>query len=108
MNDHPTTDVFTEARRKSISESLRVISVEELTDLGERLFPLADDPWAEKYSSLIAENAETTFYHATTHDHFQIVYCHAANKGIWFLPDFGKGRIQPKDLEMLKEIVESR
>ena len=106
--ENPETDVLTEARRKSLSESLRIIGTDELKALGERLFPLPDDPWEEKYSLFLKENAGATFYHGTTQDGFQVVYCHEANKGIWFLQDLGKGRLQPKELDLLKGIVESQ
>ena len=107
-SNNPDQEVFTEARRKSISSSLRTISVDELKALGERLFPIASDPWREKYFNFISENATETFHHATTHDHFDVVYCHARNKGIWYLRDVGKGGIPADGLALLKEIVEKR
>src|SRR5438477_1127890 len=72
---------ITKARRKAIAESIRTISVEELKALGEELFPLMDNPWREKFFGFITENAGATFYHATTHDRVQIIYCHAKEKG---------------------------
>jgi hypothetical protein len=97
---------ITEARRKAIAASIRPISVEELKKLGEELFPFLDHPWREKFFGFIAENSSTVFHHATTHDHIHIIYCHAKSRGLWFLPEGGLGPMQPKGLEILKQIVE--
>jgi hypothetical protein len=99
---------ITKARRKAIAESIRTISAEELKALGEKLFPDMDHPWREKFFAFITENSGATFHHATTHDHVQIIYCHAKDKGMWFLPGSGMGPMQPKGLGMLKQIVEGR
>ena len=99
---------ITEGRRKAIAASIRTISIEELKALGERLFPGADHPWREKYFGFLNENASATFYHATTHDSVQIIYCHGKDKGMWFLPGTGMGPMQPKGLGILKQIVEAR
>ena len=99
---------ITEARRKAIAASIRTISVEELKTLGERLFPFIDDPWREKFFAFIEENPGATFHHAITHDGVQIIYCHAKEKGMWFVPGTGMGPMQPKGLGILKQIVEGR
>ena len=99
---------ITKARRKAIAESIRTINAEELTALGEKLFPGVDHPWREKFFGFIAENPGATFHHATTHDHVQIIYCHAKDKGMWFLPGIGMGPMQPNGLGILKQIVEGR
>jgi hypothetical protein len=97
---------LTEARRKAVAASIRTISGEELKTLGEQLFPLAGDPWRERYFAFLAENPGATFYHATTHDGVQIVSCPAQDKGIWFKPGIGMGPMQPKGRAILKKIVE--
>ncbi len=99
---------ITEARRKAIVASIRVINVEELKALGERLFPLAGDPWRETFFSILAENPGATIHHATTHDGIQVIYCNAKSKGVWFKPGVGMGPMQPKGLAILKQIVEGR
>jgi hypothetical protein len=98
----------TEARRKAIAASIRTISTEELKALGERLFPFVDNPWREKFFDFIAQNPGATFYHATTHDQVQFVYCHAKEKGIWFLPGKGMGPMQQTGLGIFKKIVEAQ
>jgi hypothetical protein len=99
---------ITGARRKAIAGSIRAIGVEELKALGERLFPLVDHPWREKFFGFIAENPGATIYHATAHDGVQFIYCPARDKGMWFLPGTGMGPMQPKGLAILKQIVEGR
>jgi hypothetical protein len=99
---------ITEARRKAIAGSIRTISIEELKELGERLFPLVENPWREKFFGFITENPGATFHHATTHDSVQIIYCRDKDKGMWFLPGSGMGPMQPKGLGILKQIVEGR
>jgi hypothetical protein len=99
---------ITKARRKAIAESIRTISAEELKALGEKLFPGVDHPWREKFFAFITENPGATFHHATTHDSVQIIYCHAKDKGVWFLPGTGMGPMQSNGLGILKQIVEGR
>jgi hypothetical protein len=99
---------ITKARRKAFAESIRTISLEELKTLGERLFPLIDNPWRERFFAFITENAGSTFHHATAHDGVQIIYCHDKEKGMWFLPGTGMGPMQPKGLATLKQIVKGR
>ena len=106
--DTVNMEEITKARRKAIAESIRTISVEELKALGERLFPLVENPWREKFFGFITENPGATFHHATTNDHVQIIYCHAKDKGMWFMPGIGMGPMQPNGLGILKQIVEGR
>jgi hypothetical protein len=99
---------ITDARRKAIAASIRIISLEELKALGEKLFPYAGDVWRENYFAFLAENPGATFHHATSHDGVQFIYCNAKDKGIWFLPKTGMGPMQPKGRAILKQIVEGR
>jgi hypothetical protein len=101
-------DEITEARREAIAASIHPISVEELKALGEGLFPYVDHPWREKFFTFISENAGATFYHATTHDRIHIIYCHAKDTGMWFLPGSGMGPLQPNGLAIIKQVVEKK
>jgi hypothetical protein len=101
-------DEITDARRKAIAASIRPLSVEELRTLGERLFPIAADPWRERFFDFLKENAGATFHHATTHDDIQVLYCNAKDKGVWFKPGKGMGPMQAKGRGILKQIVEGR
>src|SRR5678815_3156319 len=101
-------DEISEGRRKAIAASIHTISVEELKALGQQLFPFFDHPWRERFFSFIAENAGATFHHATTSDHFQIIYCHAKNQGMWFLSGSGMGPLQAQGLKFLKDTVEGK
>ena len=99
---------MTEGRQKAIAASIRTISLEELKTLGERLFPLVDHPWREKFFTFLTENAGATCYHAIAHDGVQIVYCNAQDKGIWFMPGVGNGPMAARGRAILKQIVEGR
>ena len=99
---------ITEARRKAIVASIRTISVEEIKKLGERLFPIVNDPWRERVFEFLDQNAGATFHHATTSDEIQLIYCNAKEKGMWFKPGVGMGPLQAKSLRRLKQIVEGR
>ena len=98
---------ITEARRKAIAGSIRNLSGEELAALGEQLFPTID-PWRDQFFNFVTENKAATFYHGTTHDSIQVIYCPAKDKGIWFKPGIGLGVLQPKGRAILKQIVEGR
>jgi hypothetical protein len=108
LSENLNMDELTEERRKAMATSTRTISAEELKALGEQLFPLIDHPWREKFFGFIAENSGATFHHATTHDGVQLVYCHAKDKGMWFLPGTGMGPMQPTGLKAMKQIVEGK
>ena len=108
MPDNQSMDEITDARRKSIAETIKTISVEELKGLGEGLFPYHDHPWRAKFFDFIAENSGATFHHAVTHDRVHIIYCQGVDKGMWFTPGSGMGPLQAKGLKILKEIVEGK
>lgn len=91
-------DEITEARRKAIGETIKPISVEELKALCEGLFPNFDHPWRGTVFTFISENSGATFHHAVTDDRIHIIYCHAKDKGMWFLPGRGMGPLQAKGL----------
>ena len=99
---------ITEARRKAVTASIRIISLEELKVIGEQLFPHAGDGWRDNYFDFLEENRGATFHHATAHDGVQFLYCSAKDKGIWFLPKKGMGPMQPRGRAILKQIVEGR
>jgi hypothetical protein len=106
--DRIDLDEITEARRKAVAASIRIISIEELRALGEQLFPFVGDPWREKYFAFLDEIPGATFHHATAHDGVQFIYCNTQDKGIWFLPKSGMGPMQPRGRAILKQIVEGR
>ncbi|MDD5200923.1 MAG: hypothetical protein PHC88_14095 [Terrimicrobiaceae bacterium] len=98
-------DEITEARRRAIAESIHTISFEELSALGEKLFPYSDDPWRNTFFEFITQNRQATFHHATTNDEVQIIYCPAKDKGIWFVPNRGMGPLQARGLKVMNEVV---
>lgn len=96
-----------EERRKAVAESIRTISVEELTKLGEEIFfRYPDDPWRDAFFGFIAENPGATFHHAVTSDGVNILYCREKDKGAWFLPGTGMGPLQATGRQAMKEMIE--
>ena len=99
---------ITEARRKGIEQTIEPIGIDKLKSLGEKLFPSLDHPWRHTFFQFLEENSGSTFYHATTNDQVQIIYCPDKEKGIWFLGRGGAGPLQARGLGILKEIVGKR
>jgi hypothetical protein len=96
-------------RRKAIEQSLRRLSHQELTSIGETLFEKSPShPWKAAFDQFLQENPYGTFYHAITNDKFQVIYCPEKEKGIWYLPGSGKGIMQPKGLKVMREILAAR
>ena len=100
-------NALTEERRKALAASIQTVTIPELKKLGEQIFPTFDNPWRETYFGFLAENPTETFHHAKTHDGIHFVYCHAKEKGMWFLPGRGMGPLQPRGLKIIKQIVET-
>jgi hypothetical protein len=96
---------ITDARRKAIEKTIQPIDIEQLKALGEKVFPTFDHPWRETFFNFVEENSGSTFYHATTNDQVQIIYCSDKEKGMWFLAQGGAGPLQATGLRILKEIV---
>ena len=97
-----------DARRKSVENSIRPISIDELKSLEESLFRDAGDVWYEPFRQFVDENRHSTFFHATADDQIQVVYCREKEKGIWFIPERAIGILDGKPLEILKVIVDAR
>jgi hypothetical protein len=93
-------------RLKAAAESIRTMDVEELRPLGEELFPLADDPYRERFFRFIAENPGATVHHAVTSDDVNILYCREKDKGMWFVPKTGMGPLQERGREIMKEMIQ--
>ena len=105
--DEEWPDQTMENRRKVVRETIRPATWEELHKLGEQCFPIASDPWCEKYNQFLKEHKHSKFYLAKSPEGAEIAYCHETGNAIWFLPGKGMGVVQPKGLQMLAEIVNS-
>jgi hypothetical protein len=99
---------ITDERRKAIEKTIGPIGVEELKSLGEKIFPFFDHPWRQTFFQFVEENSGCTFYHATTNDQVEIIYCPDKEKGLWFLRRGGAGPLQAKGLQLMKEIVKKQ
>jgi hypothetical protein len=96
-----------ENRRAVVRETIRPATLEELKQLGEKRFPIATDPWCERFNAFLSGHANGKFHLAKTPEGAEIVYCRDAGQGVWFLPGKGMGIIQPKGLQVLAEIVDA-
>ena len=92
-------------RRKAITKSIRIISVEELKTLGEEIFDSPDRPWRQTFLSLIAEHPGATFYHASAGEGVIFLYSQDQDKGLWYLPGSGLGRLSEGSRQMMKEAI---
>ena len=93
-------------RRAWVRKTIRPVTVEELRQLGVERFPIVTDPWCERYNAFLSEHPGARFYRAEIPEGAEIVYCRDTGQGIWFLPGSGMGIIQPKNLQVLAEIVD--
>ncbi len=99
-------DELTKERRESIAKTIRTASADELKKLGDQIFPYVEDPWREAFFGFIAQNPGATFHYATTSDGVHIVYCREKDKGIWFIPGTGKGPLQERGRQTMRQMIE--
>ncbi len=92
-------------RRKAITKSIRIISVEELKKLGQEIFDSPDRPWRETFLRLIEENPGGTFHHADAGGGVIVLYSRDADKGLWYLPGSGIGPLSVAGRRMMKEAI---
>ena len=98
-------ETINKERRKAITKSIRIISVEELKKLGEEIFDSPDRPWRQTFLSLIAEHPGATFYHASAGEGVIFLYSQDQDKGLWYLPASGLGRLSEGGRQMMKEAI---
>jgi hypothetical protein len=94
-------------RRKAITKSIRVISVEELKKLGEEIFDDPGRPWRETFLSVVTENPGATFYHASAGEGVIFLYSRDNDKGLWYLPGSGVGPLPVGARQIMKEAIEA-
>ncbi|MDR3404712.1 MAG: hypothetical protein P4L99_19570 [Chthoniobacter sp.] len=107
-NENLDIKAIMESRRRTIDESLCTISVPDLKSLTEDLFPYMDDPWFEMFVNTIENPNNHRFYHAIVDDRIQLLYCRDKEIAMWFIPGIGKGRLDPEQLRIVKEIVDAK
>ena len=99
------TEAIDSERRKAITKSIRAISVEELSKLGEEIFDSPDRPWRETFLQFIAEHPGATFYHASAGQGVIFVYSRDGDKGLWHLPGSGLGPLSEGGRNLMKEAI---
>lgn len=105
--DDDWPDNTMENRRLMVRKTIRPVTLEELKQLAEKRFPVVTDPWCARFNEFLASNASAKFYRADVPEGAEVIYCRDAEKAVWFLPGKGMGIVQPKGLEMLREIVDA-
>ena len=108
QSEHIDMESIIQERRQAVEESIQIINNKELEELQSSLFTDPLHPWAEPFRQFAEENSGNLFYHSSTKDHVQVIYCRGKEQGIWFLPGVGMGILQPKALEILREVVDSK
>jgi hypothetical protein len=98
-------ETINKERRKAITKSIRIISVEELKKLGEEIFDTPDRPWRDAFLQLIAENPSATFYHASAGEGVIFLYVQGEDKGLWYLPGSGLGTLSEAGRQLMKEAI---
>jgi len=99
-------EIINKERRKAITKSIRIISVEELKKLGEEIFDSPDRPWRQTFLSLIAEHPGATFYHASAGEGVIFLYSRDNDKGLWYLPGSGLGPLSVGGRQIMKEAID--
>jgi len=87
-------EIINKERRKAITKSIRIISVEELKKLGEEIFDSPDRPWRQTFLSLIAEHPGATFYHASAGEGVIFLTPAIKTRGCGICPEAAWGRCQ--------------
>ena len=100
-------ETINKERRKAITKSIRIISVEELKKLGEGIFDSPDRPWRQTFLSLIAEHPGATFYHASAGEGVIFLYSRDQDKGLWYLPGSGMGPLSVAGRQIMKEAIKA-
>jgi hypothetical protein len=100
-------ETINKERRKAITKSIRIISVEELKKLGEEIFDSPDRPWRQTFLSLIAEHPGATFYHASAGEGVIFLYSHDQDKGLWYLPGSVMGPLSVAGRQIMKEAIKA-
>lgn len=101
-------DTLNAERRAAMKKSFRTISVEELNQIGEKVFPSAGDEWRNLFFQFIGGHQNATFHYALTSDNVNIVYCQDGDKGLWFTPNGSKGPLGERGRTVMKQLIEGK
>src|SRR5690348_6440258 len=94
-----------EERRKSIKQSIKQVSLQEVQKMGQQLFKFADDPWRDQFFAFLKEHPAATFHHAVSTDGVNFLYCDDKDRGIWFLPGTGVGPLRDRGKRAMKDAI---
>lgn len=105
--DDDWPDQTMENRKFKIRKTIRPATLAELKQYGEKCFPVVTDPWYTRYSEFLTEHPNAKFFMADTPEGATIVYCREPSKGVWFIPGKGMGKLLPRGLQAMAEIVDA-
>jgi hypothetical protein len=96
-----------EERRRSVQQSLRTITIDELKKIAkEHDEEFIDNPWRDEFLRLMAEQPHATFYHAVAQEDAEVLYCRDADFGFWVVPGSGIGPLDATGKRLMKEAIE--
>jgi len=112
---NPSFDETLAARLKSVGESLRPATAEELHKLLAEIFardPL--HPWVESSTRFVQDHQDETAYSAQISDGVGLVFYPRTGRGIWYQFDKGLGKvagigiISDNNMKRLTQLVTGR
>ena len=112
METYRSFDEIRGARLKSVNESLRQATPEELQKLLGEVF--ADDPlhpWVESTTRFVQDHKDETAYRAETSDGIGLVFYPRTGRGMWYMFDTklkklsGVGIISDNNIKLLTQLV---
>ena len=94
-------------RRKSVQQSLRIISLDELNRIAlQHQDEFVGTPWREEFLRLMSEQPHASFYHAMAQADVEVLYCRDTDFGIWVVPGTGSGPLDESGKSLMKEVIE--
>ena len=94
-------------RTRSIQQSLRVISADELNQIAlQHQDEFIGTPWRDEFQRLMREQPHASFYHARAQADAEVLYCRDTDFGIWVVPGSGSGPLGESGKSLMKEAIE--
>lgn len=96
-----------EERRKAVAESLRPVSLEELSvTLKQHEDEFVGDPWRDEFERLVREQPHAIYYLAIPETGIVVYYCRDTDFGVWVVPGSGSGPLDETGKRVMKEAIE--
>ncbi len=112
MEPYRSFDEILSARLKSVTESLRRATPEEVHKLlGEVFAADPSHPWMESSTRFVQDHQDETAYRAETSDGVRLVFYPRTGRGMWYIFDTkrkklsGVGIISENNIKRLTQLV---